>query len=198
VNLDIGRRGMHKLQLNTLLLFPIILLLTSEPLFAQSRIDLLLGGNPNKYKDIIVQEVIGTDTIIIEKYSKRGERIKLIGLKSPEIVMPEEEPERDDFGFRIKKKFDPATPVEERAYAFVSDLLLKKEIRLEFDRERKNDKNQTVAYIFLKEDNTFVNAEILRQGFANLHIRPPNLKYQEELREAYKEARKEKRGLRGQ
>ncbi len=46
--------------------------------------------------------------------------------------------------------------------------------------------------------NDFLNAEILRQGFANLSIRPPNMKFAKELREAYREARAEKRGLQGQ
>jgi endonuclease YncB( thermonuclease family) len=50
----------------------------------------------------------------------------------------------------------------------------------------------------LLDNELFVNAEILRQGFAFLQIRPPNTKYSKELREAYTEARLEKRGLQGE
>ncbi len=38
---------------------------------------------------------------------------------------------------------------------------------------------------------------IRRQGFASLHIRPPNTKYSDQLSAAYREAREEKRGLQG-
>jgi len=37
--------------------------------------------------------------------------------------------------------------------------------------------------------------EILKQGFANLQIAAPNLKYSDLFRAAYREARTEKRGL---
>ena len=71
------------------------------------------------------------------------------------------------------------------------------EIKDVFDSEKNSEDYKTLAYVFLLEDDTFVNAEILRQGFAFLSIRPPNMKYAKELREAYKEARAEQRGLQG-
>jgi len=44
---------------------------------------------------------------------------------------------------------------------------------------------------------TFVNAEILRQGYANLSFDPRLRKYNDKLQKAYREAREEKRGLHG-
>jgi len=66
---------------------------------------------------------------------------------------------------------------------------------LEFDVERKSGDYKTLAYVFLAKDNIFVNAEILRQGYAYLQIIPPNTRYVELFKEAYREARLERRGL---
>ena len=78
------------------------------------------------------------------------------------------------------------------------DLLDQKRVRLEFDDDKKDDELNTLAYVFLKDENTFINAEILRQGYAQLQVRPPNTKYKQELRSAYKEAREQFRGVHGQ
>ena len=71
-------------------------------------------------------------------------------------------------------------------------------VRIEFDRNKKNKDFDTLAYVFLEEENLFINAEILRLGYAHLQISPPNMKYASELREAYQEARREKRGFQSQ
>jgi endonuclease YncB( thermonuclease family) len=42
------------------------------------------------------------------------------------------------------------------------------------------------------------NAELLRMGFVKLRIVPPNVKHEQQLRAAYQEAKKEKRGLQGE
>ncbi len=136
----------------------------------------------------IVDEVLTADTIRL----KNKKIIKLIGLKAPEAP-PKRKSERDEFGFIIEEK-DPTKTTEERAFDFTQKLLNQKEVLIEYDVQRRNDSFDLVAYVFLKDD-TFANAEILRQGFAMLSIRVPNTKYEEILRDAYKEARKEKRGL---
>ena len=167
----------------------ILLLLTSNhgKAFAQSRIDQLLGS-PHLYQDIVVQEVMSADTIQLET----GEKIKLIGLKAPEP--PEKEKtQRDEHGFVIKK-VSSVIPIEEEAFNFVRDLLEGKHVRLEFDYQKRSPEG-TFAYVFLINGNIFVNAEILRQGYADLQIQPSNTKYTEILRQAYQEARREKRGL---
>jgi len=151
-----------------------------------------------KSQEAIVQEVVSADTIVIESSFKNGEKVRLIGLKAPEPPEREETKERDEFGFVIPEKARPFTPIEEEALNFATKLLEGKKVRLEFDVSKKNDELVTTAYVFLLDDNTFANQEILRQGYAHLSIQPPNLKYAEKLKEAYKEARQEKRGLQGQ
>ncbi|MDI6606193.1 MAG: thermonuclease family protein, partial [Candidatus Omnitrophota bacterium] len=51
-----------------------------------------------------------------------------------------------------------------------------------------------LAYVYL-EDGTFVNAQILKQGYASLMTIPPNVKYAELFLKLYREARENRRGL---
>ncbi|MFA5261598.1 MAG: thermonuclease family protein [Candidatus Omnitrophota bacterium] len=137
----------------------------------------------------LVTGVLSTDTIILDNKDK----IKLIGIKSLETPR-QKEVVRDQYGF-VTKETSPATSLEERAIDFVRSLLLGKKITLEFDIQKQEKAGIDLAYVFLTDDQRFVNAEIIRQGFAHLHIQPPNFKYAERLRAAYQNARAEKRGL---
>jgi len=162
--------------------------------FSQSAFELYLKGE-DKYKDVIIKEIISTDTVIL----KSGKKVKLIGLRAPDPPPRiDKEVERDEFGFAIHKKVDLVTPIEEQALDFVTELLKDKHVRLELGEKNENKYHHTLAYVFLLEDNTFVNTEILRNGFAFLQIRPPNMKYADQLRAAYRQARKELRGLQGE
>ena len=146
--------------------------------------------NSTQYQDVVVVRVIRTDLVELES----GEKIRLIGLKSPYVARRQETPERDKYGFVIEE-VTPLETVEELAFNYVRELLLNEHVRLEFDTEKKDADHNTFAYMFLIKDDVFVNTEILRQGYANLQIQPPNLKYSDQLRAAYKEAFKERRGL---
>jgi len=179
--------------------------------FAETNIDFFFKTD-SQYQDVVVQKVINTHLIQLQgktNVTVEGleERIRLIGLRSPEIIREPVEktqhPEiikRNDLGMTTEREdtVNPVTPLNEKALEYTKELLEGKRVRLEFDSTKKDEKFQTLAYVFLLEDNTFVNAEIIRQGYANLQISPPNTKYAKELRAAYKEARQEKRGLQGQ
>jgi len=162
---------------------------------AESNFDFFFKRS-NQYKEVVVQEVISADTIVIENYLKKGEKIELIGLRAPKPPRNKRRNvERDEYGFVIKKKASPLKTIEEEALAFAKELMEGKRLRLELDVQKNSDDHNTLAYAFLIDEDIFVNEEILRQGFANLQIMPPNKKYAERLREAYREARKEFRGL---
>jgi hypothetical protein len=156
--------------------------------------------NTAQYKDVVITEILSADRFRLkENLGEKGEVIKLIGLKA--LNAPKKKTEdikRDEFGIVIKEPVNPLTPIEEEAFEFTRELLEGQHVRLEFDANKLSEKNETLAYVFLLENDTFVNTEILRQGFAYLSIRPPNTKYADELRAAYKEARSEQRGLQGQ
>lgn len=152
-----------------------------------------LLGDALAYKDVVVSEVVSADTLVLGD----GETIKLIGLKAAVPDRKRQNIERDKFGFVLETKADPIMPIAEEALEFAEGLLKGKHVRLEFDAQRSNEQYQTLAYAFFVDDGVFVNAEILRQGFADLQIRAPNLKYAPKLREAYQEARSQQRGLHG-
>ena len=159
--------------------------------FAETNLQYFFGESA-KYNDVVVEEVISADTIKITS----GEIIKLIGLRAPDPPRRKKRVEYDQYGFPVEDKAaEPTTTIEEQAFKFAQHLLRGKHIRLEFDVEKKDSDFKTLVYAFLVKDRLFVNAEILRQGFADLHLTPANKKYEQELREAYLQAKKEKRGL---
>ncbi|MBI5415897.1 MAG: thermonuclease family protein [Candidatus Omnitrophica bacterium] len=150
-----------------------------------------LNGQDGRYNDILVQEVVNADTLVLEN----GETVRLIGVRALGQPQKKKRLQRDANGFVIEEKPDPQTSVEERAAQFAGELLEGKHVRLEFDAAPKDDRYRTLAYVFLIEGDVFVNAEILRRGFGDLHIQPPNLKYAAQLREAYREASAYRRGM---
>jgi len=84
------------------------------------------------------------------------------------------------------------------AAGFARKLLEGKKVRLEFDPSspnitHKDDRNRTLAYVFLA-DGTFVNAEMVRQGYAFI-IPGFAHQYHEEFQRLQKEAQEKKRGL---
>ena len=152
----------------------------------------------SQYQDVLVHEVLSVDRIVIYTKDREKEQVKLIGVKGPKKEPKKKTVQRDQFGFRIKDPVVPTSSVEDRAFAYVQELLDQKHVRLEFDDEKKDAEGHTLAYVFLKDkQNTLANAEILRMGYAQLQIRPPNTKYQKELLAAYKEARQQLRGFQG-
>ncbi len=171
--------------------FYLILLTLPDWALAQSTTDSLFGSDLSKnYANVRVEKVVTAGIITLES----GEKIQLIGLNAPDAPRRKGNLPTDEHGFPIEEKADPQTPIEEQAYDFAKNLLEGQYVRLEFDVQNKSEDLRTLAYVFLK-DGTLVNAEILRQGFANLKLTPLNRKYAPQLREAYQEARREKRGL---
>ena len=150
-----------------------------EPLFARLS---------DAYNHVKIERVIKSDLIQLED----GKKIRLIGLKVYDA--PRREVRRDEYGFIIEDTTDPTVSLEDQAYDFAQELLDHKTVRVEFDTQSVDEDGRSWGYVFL-ENGTMANAEILRQGFADLQIRPPNVKYADDLRKAYREARAEKRGI---
>ena len=120
-----------------------------------------------------VERIIDGDTIVLDG----EERIRLIGVDTPETV-------------------HPTKPVEyfgKEASAFTKKIVHGKEVRLEYDEDTKDRYGRTLAYVYLK-DGTFLNAEIVKQGFGFAYTRFP-FRYMEEFRKYEREARETGRGL---
>ena len=133
-------------------------------------------GSELTTREAFVERVIDGDTIQLGT----GERVRYIGIDTPELHHPRKPVQR--YGREAKE--------------FNRNLVEKRAVRLEFDVERYDKYGRLLAYIFLP-DGTFVNAELLRQGYANLLTIPPNVKHTEQFVQAQKQAREAGRGLWG-
>lgn len=134
------------------------------------------GQGQQESSGLVVQRVVDGDTVVLST----GERLRYIGVDTPELHHPRKPVER--YGREAKE--------------FNRRLVEGKRVRLEFDVERKDRYERLLAYVYL-EDGTFVNAELVRQGYAQLLTIPPNVKYADLFVELQREARKAARGLWG-
>jgi len=120
-----------------------------------------------------VKRVVDGDTLIVENVG----RVRLIGVDTPESV-------------------DRRRPVEEfalEAAAFLRRQVSGRKVRLEYDWQRHDRYRRTLAYVFLP-DGTFVNEEIIRQGYGFAYTQF-QFKHLERFRQLEREARKQGRGL---
>jgi len=144
-------------------------------------------GKDYNYSDILVRRVVDGDTIVLEN----GERLRLIGIDTPEMH-ESDKLYRDSQ--RTRQDINTIRSLGKRAYAFTKKLVEGKRVSLEFDVEKHDKYGRLLAYVYLK-DGTFVNAEIVKQGYASLMSIPPNVKYADLFLQLYQEARLNKRGL---
>ncbi|MCM8770577.1 MAG: thermonuclease family protein [Candidatus Omnitrophica bacterium] len=144
-------------------------------------------GKKYDYNDILVRRVVDGDTLVLET----GERVRLIGIDTPEM---HESNKLYRDAQRTKQDIKTIQELGRQSYLFTKNLVEGKRVRLEFDVEKYDKYKRLLAYVFLA-DGTFVNAEIVRQGYANLLTIPPNVKYSAFFLKLYQEARQNRRGL---
>jgi micrococcal nuclease len=121
----------------------------------------------------LVTRVVDGDTIVVAGVGT----VRLIGVDTPETV-------------------DPRTPVQsfgKEASEFTGRMAQGKVVRLEFDVQRKDKYERTLSYAYLP-DGTFLNAEIVKQGFGHAYTTYP-FRYLEQFKQFEREARAAKRGL---
>ena len=120
-----------------------------------------------------VKRVIDGDTILLIN----EERVRLIGVDTPETKHPQK----------------PVQYFGREAYLFTKQMVDGKEARFEFERQKRDRYGRLLAYVYLL-DGTFLNAEIIKQGYGFAYTRFP-FKYIEEFRRYEREARENRRGL---
>jgi len=147
-------------------------------------------GNSYNYTDITVKRAIDGDTLQLES----GERVRLIGIDTPEMH-ESNKLQRDSR--KSGEDVDTIQALGRRSYEFTKKSVEGKRVAMEFDVEKYDKYNRLLAYVYLKDGGTFVNAEIVKQGYASLMTIPPNVKYADLFLKLYREARENKRGLWG-
>jgi len=144
-------------------------------------------GSSYDYSDIKVKRAVDGDTLELEN----GERVRLIGIDTPEMHASDKL-QRDSR--RTHQDISVIQKLGAQACEFTKNLVEGKRVSLEFDAERNDKYGRLLAYVYLK-DGTFVNAEIVKQGYASLMTYPPNVRYVDLFGGLYQEARENKRGL---
>lgn len=135
---------------------------------------------PNISEDLYkVTRVVDGDTIIID-YNGTEERIRMIGIDTPESVHPNAE-KNTEFG--------------EVASNFTKENLENKYVKLEFDVQERDKYGRLLAYVYL--DDVMYNKTLLAEGYAKLATYPPNVKYVDDFKQIQEEAQNNKKGLWG-
>lgn len=129
----------------------------------------------------IVTKVIDGDTIWVQTKSGAEEKIRLIGIDAHEV----RNTPRKKAGFYGRE-----------ATAYLKQRVAGKRVRLEYDIQRYDRYRRTLAYVYL-EDGTFINAEMVRKGYAVVMTVSPNVKYADQFILYQQDARKNQRGLWG-
>tara|TARA_R110002096_G_scaffold351393_1_gene544430 strand:+ start:2446 stop:2946 length:501 start_codon:yes stop_codon:yes gene_type:complete len=126
-----------------------------------------------------VSRVVDGDTFWAEDGSKKGVKIRLIGVDAPET----RNSNYKKIGF-----------YGQEAKAYLTDLLDNQEVRLEYGVDSLDRYGRVLAYVYLS-DGTFVNEELIKNGFARVLSIPPNIKYVDVFASYERDARESNRGL---
>jgi micrococcal nuclease len=125
-----------------------------------------------------VLRVVDGDTILVALGGAK-ERVRYIGMDTPETVKPR-------------------APVEcfgKKASAENRRLVAGRDVRLVSDAEARDRYGRMLAYVYRASDGLFVNAELVRRGYATPLSIAPNVRHASRFRELAREARRARRGL---
>lgn len=127
-----------------------------------------------------VTRVVDGDTIKV-RVGGRTERVRYIGVDTPETVKPN-------------------SPVEcfgRAASDFNKQLVAGEAVTLSYDAEQRDRYGRLLAYVRRARDGVFVNEELLQRGYATTLTIPPNVRYAARFRSVQRDAREAGRGLWG-
>jgi micrococcal nuclease len=125
-----------------------------------------------------VTRVVDGDTIHV-RVDGRREKVRYIGVDTPESVKP-------------------GSPVEcfgKAAAAANRRLVDGERVRLRLDAEPRDRFGRLLAYVHRRRDGVFVNAALVRHGFATTLTIPPNVAHAELFGRLQRQARAAGRGL---
>lgn len=129
-----------------------------------------------------VERVVDGDTIAVD-IGGRSERVRYIGVDTPETVKPNAPVEC----------YGPAAhDANERLVGGPGA-----RVTLRFDRELRDRYDRLLAYVYRDGDGTFVNAQLVRAGVARTLPIPPNMAHARAFERLQAHARSAARGLWG-
>lgn len=126
-----------------------------------------------------VKKIVDGDTFWIDDGSEKGIKIRLTGIDAPES--------RNSFN-KVVGYYGKESKI------YLKKLLQGKRVRLEFDVDAVDRYGRTLAYVYLA-DGTFVNADLVKNGYAYAMTVPPNVKYSDQFVQLQQQAREAGLGL---
>jgi micrococcal nuclease len=129
------------------------------------------------FVDAAVVRVVDGDTIRVRLPGDRVERVRYIGMNTPEVHHPRKGQE----------------PGGREATDVNRALVAGRAVRLELDVQLRDRYGRLLAYVWVGD--VMVNAELVRRGYAQVMTVPPNVRYQELFLKLERDAREAGRGL---
>ncbi|MBV9039886.1 MAG: thermonuclease family protein [Acidimicrobiia bacterium] len=128
---------------------------------------------PSSNGGATVERVVDGDTIVVHVGGRR-ERVRLIGIDTPESVKPNTPVQcfAIEASNRTKSLLHPGTPV-----------------RLVGDVDQRDQYKRLLAYVYRANDNLFVNLALVHDGYAVPYTFPPNVAHANDFKEAASQAR---------
>lgn len=128
-----------------------------------------------------VEHIVDGDTLDV-RLGRSVERIRLIGIDTPESVKPDSAVEC--FGLEASQRLAELLPIGT-------------EVEVTRDAELRDQYGRLLAYLLRRPDGLFVNLELAAGGFAGSLSFPPNTTFAEDIAAAVSVARQHRLGLWG-
>lgn len=126
-----------------------------------------------------VTKVVDGDTFWVDNGTEKGQKIRFIGVDAPESRRMF----KKEIGYYGKE-----------AKIYLTNMLTYKKVKLVSDVDPFDQYGRTLSYVYL-EDGTFVNAELIKNGYAVIMTVAPNVQFADYFAKLQVEARDNKREL---
>jgi micrococcal nuclease len=128
-------------------------------------------------QQVSVTSVVDGDTIDVSTQAEGTNRIRLIGVDTPEVLGGE-------------------APCGPEASDFTTERLEGQDVTLEFDEDREDQYSRALAYVWVPNlDGELFNETLVRRGLARVSTFEPNVKYEDRFLAAESEAKAEGIGV---
>lgn len=123
----------------------------------------------------VVKRVVDGDTF----QTQEGDKVRLIGVNTPETVKPD----------------SPVEAYGKEASDFTKSKLSGKQVYMYADAGDADKYGRKLRYVFVKGDAVMVNEQLVSEGYANAMTIPPNVMFKDKFVKLEREARSAKKGL---
>jgi micrococcal nuclease len=128
-------------------------------------------------QQVRVTDVVDGDTIDVSPQVEGTDRVRLIGVDTPEVFGGEE-------------------PCGPEASDFTTEQLAGENVTLEFDEDREDPYGRALAYVWVPDlDGELFNETLVGEGYAEVSTFEPNVRYEDRFLAAESQAKDESVGV---